>query len=535
MNTHKESVPVLDKDGEMVYDENGIYVTEEIEYSSCPSCEYESMMRLDYVNEEGPEAEQVLNSEIKKYKETNPIFKPHRINGDLIRELMEYHRDTDADELPRKAMAQYQIASSLMNAISANEKGKILPNLGFWWSDPSGSGKTPLLTSGVDDFMEDVFKGHIRYETGTAKGMMRSLARFYKDAPDEKKNILITWDEAQNILTMLKENALADIYSFMCQLIDNKLQSYITIARGEERFPPLTANIWLSGVPEMIEKSPKSFWFQGAGNRFLFVKTKKFIIKDIRRVNETHTDHRRHLIDELKLLHKIRYVEYSDEFLDEYNKYRRDILESIANIQTDMSSSQDIDNYDVLSKMKYPVLVWKLSIIYAASRGNFNDELLKMDVEDLENAKADLEIYHENVMTIFNYWLEKATKDAELRSSDRFKKKFERAIQTILRNPENRWEVYVEDKENGEPAILAMKSKEGTWVSHSMLLMYSNLVLKDFTEAVDTLHSQESLRISEAIFSRDGSRIPKELSAVGRVSKFYKWNPDAKKKNSPNS
>ena len=512
----------VDEDGNVTYKD------QEAEYYICHLCEHEpGPDALDYI-EEGSEAEVILNKRITKYKESNPNFNPHSVGGNLIGKLMEFHKDTDADENPRKSMALFQISSALDNCKSANTKGKILPNLGFWWSEPSGTNKTPLLVSGVDEFRDSVYKDHIRYETGTAKGMLRSLSKYYKNDPDKKRDVLLTWDEAQNIIAMMRENALSDIYSFMCQVIDNRLQTYTTIARGEEKYPPITGNIWISGVPEMVEKSVKSFWFQGAGNRFLFVKSKKVWIKDIKRATTDSKD-KKHLIDELNLLKKIELVEYSDEFLTAYNEYRREILESIAEIQTDMSASQDIDNYDVLSRIKYPVLVWKLAIVHAASRGNFDDKLLRMDVEDLEEAKKDLEEYHANAMDVFNYWLERSTKDAEIKSSQRIRKKFEKHIESILLHENKRWMVRVIERElenpTGRPGestkqkvTEAILSPDGKWVKDSDLQTYANMMAKDYNDAIETLKAQEYLVSREAAYNRDGT----SGGLLGAT--FYKWN-----------
>ena len=517
-------VPFTDDDGNVTYIDQ--------EYYSCFYCDNHIEDPLSVMGD-GENAENLLNKRIVEYEEKNPSFTPHKVNGDLIGELMEYHESTDADDNPRKSMAIFEIATAMSNAISANAKGKILPNLGFWWSEPSGTNKTPLLVSGIDDFMPTIYKDHVRYETGTAKGMMKSLAKFYSNDPDKKRDVMITWDEAQVLMAMLKENSLSDIYSFMCQMIDNRLQSYTTIARGEEKYPPITGNIWLSGVPEMIEKSNKSFWFQGAGNRFLFVKSKRVCIKDIKRSSlddKIKEEQRKHIIEELALLKNIKMVKYSDEFLKDYNEYRTEILQAIADVQSDLSSSQDIDNYDVLSRSKYPVLVWKLAIIHSASRGNFDGEELRMESIDLQEAIRDLEEYHANAMEVFNYWLEKSTKDAEIRSSQMIKKKFEKHIMTILKNPDKRWDVEnIKDKgKNGVEIFetIAYKSENGKWVSNGDLQPNANMLSGDFQQAVETLKEQGHLNVREAVrYNKDGSKNFKELShSVHSVSTFYRWN-----------
>ena len=504
-------MPVEDDNGNWVYDTDGNPVMEDVSTFICPMCEEEENLKK-YYNESssyvGAKAEEILNKEIKEYESVNPDFKPHKIKGNLIGELMEYSKNTDADENPRKSMALYQIATNLINAVSANSKGKILPNLGFFWSEPSGSNKTPLLVSGIDDFVDSVYtkENYKIFNTGTAKGMMKILARQYKNDPKKKINVMINWDEAQNLMTMLKETALNDIFIFMTQLIDNHVQSYATVARDEEKYPPLTGNIWLSGVPEMIENTKKTLWFQGAGNRFLFVKSKKIQINSIKRLeNDNGNESKNYLANELNLLHNIKMVKYTDAFLNRYNDYRTQIMNAIADIQTNFASSQDLDNYDVLSKIKYPVLVWKLSIIHAVSRGNFDNELAIMDVQDLEEAIKDLDEYHENAMEVFNYWMERFTKDVEIKSSQRLMNKFKKTIAHILLEPDNRFDIYTENN-----IVKVRKSENGKYVARSKLIHDTNMVVTEFEEAVETLKAQGYLKEIEVKFSN-------------KFAKLYMW------------
>ncbi|MGP6294508.1 hypothetical protein [Caldiplasma sukawensis] len=396
-------IPIYNDMGEIIGSEEKIAIS-----FFCRECEYEknypSIDPLDMMDE-GSEASIEISRRISQYKTAHPDFRPKQ-GWNLIRDIMEYLKSTDADVNPKKSMALYLISSALHNCHSANSKGSIRPNLGFWWSDPSGVGKTPINVAGVDAFIPTVFKDYQRFETGTAKGIRKSIAKLFRPHDENRYPVLFTWDEAQDILSMLKQDALADIYSFFNQLLDNRIQRYTTVARGDERYPLLYTTIWISGVPEMLEKSNKNFWFDGAGTRFLFVKSRNNIIQSINREG-TSTEHMDAIADKLKELQKIKYVEYTDGYLEAYNQYRMDILQKIAKVQMDISASQEIENFPILSKVKYPVLVWKLAIIHAASRGNFDGELLVMDGEDLEEAKKDLEEYNVNMLDQFNYWLEK--------------------------------------------------------------------------------------------------------------------------------
>ena len=250
----------------------------------------------------------------------------------------------------------------------------------------------------------------------------------------------------------------------------------------------------------------KTFWFQGAGNRFLFVKSEKIQIKEIKENEDSNKDNlKEYLINELNLLHNIKMVKYTHEFLEQYNKYRQEIMEPIINLQTNYASSQDLDNYDVLSKIKYPVLVWKLSIIHAVSRGNFDNELAIMDVQDLEEAIKDLEEYHKNAMEVFNYWLDQFTKDVEIKSSQKLINKFKRVIENLLKNPENRFDIYTENN-----IVKVRKSENGKYIVHSKLVHNTNMMAKEFAEAIETLESQGYIRTSEVMIGN-------------KHVKFYMW------------
>ena len=70
---------------------------------------------------------------------------------------------------------------------------------------------------------------------------------------------------------------------------------------------------------------------------------------------------------------------------------------------------------------------------------------------------------------------------------------------------------------------MAFKSDYGTWVIHSDLMPYANMMSDDFSKAVNTLKEQGHLIVKEGVrHLRDGSQdVP--LDAAVPVSTFYKW------------
>jgi len=490
----------------------------EYDETFCPECEEEELFSK---YEEGPKAERYLNKKISNYEEQND-FKPHT-GLNLILRLMDLTKDTDAAENPRKSMALFMISSQLNNATSANSKGTILANLGFILAEPAGTNKTPLLVSGYDNHTHTLYANHLHYNTGTAKGFKKNLTKFYKEGDPHRFPCEVTWDEAQDIISMMRQEALADIYSFFCQMIDNRLQSYHTVERGEERYPPLYTNIWLSGVPELLEKTQKNFWFQGIAMRFLFVRSEGLLIKPIQRAKEgsQNTKEIESLIADLKLLNFIKYVKYTDAYLDAYNEYRMEILEEVQKVES-LDSSQEIENFPILSRKKYPVIVWKLAIVHAASRGNFDKELLIMDKEDLEAAIKDLEEYNANMLVMFDYWQEHSTKDQEIKTANKWINKFRKHFKTLYGSDKMfRLEVDKNTEPKTTASWVAIPDPSGKWIDGPMLSRYSNMAKTDFDHAMETLDQMEYMVGREA-------KVRDKKGGYG-LRYLYKWRDEEKK------
>ncbi|OWP57372.1 MAG: hypothetical protein B2I17_01680 [Thermoplasmatales archaeon B_DKE] len=496
-------------------DEGNIRETGETNETYCRDCEDEELFSKF---EEGPQAERFLNQRISDHYRTHHDFTPEP-DLNLMERAMDIYKDTNVSEIARMAMAQLVISSQLYNAQSANSMGKILPNLGFIWVEPSGAGKTPLLIAGVDNFRDTLFKDFLRYETGTAKGMKKSLSKYYKEGESRRYACIITWDEYQDLVIQMRQETLSDTYSFFSQMIDNRLQNYDSVRSGSEKYPYLYTVIWLSGVPEALEKTNKNFWFQGMGTRFLFIVSEGMKIKPIGRQSDDVQNNEK-IIEDLKKLNKIRFVEYTDDFLDAYNEYRIGILTEIQKIQQDMSSSQEVENFPVLSRAKYPVLVWKLSIIHAASRGNFSGELLRMDKQDLEEAKKDLEKYNENMLTVFNYWEEHSIKDLEIKSSSKWKNKFHRHFKSLSASGKmSRLEKKTEKKTGINDAVswVAIPDPSGKWIDEPMFMRYAKMTYDEFEKATTTL-------------TQMGYLVKRDAVGGNRLKAYYKWIDDPQEK-----
>lgn len=471
--------------------------TPDVEGWYCEQCTFEEEMRTEYYDrQEGPDAAKFVSEKVKEIKNKKP-FKP--LGGiNLIRDLERYLQLSDAPPSAIHAMATHIISSSLYNAKSGNSKGQILANLGFVFIGGSGSNKTPLIDMGIDRLQKTSFSDYKHYSSLTGKGIRRDIAKLPKE---KKHNIMITWDEAQEMTQNVKSAAMKDTYSVLSQILDNKIRPYVSVAGGQETYPPLYGTIWITGVPEFLKDADKNFWFQGFGLRCLYPKYEISSIKDLRE-EEVPDDYYLELDKSLLLLRNIEYVDKTTEFFDEYNKYRREILEEINKIQADLSETQNPENFPVLSRVKYPVLVWKLSMINAASRGNFDDKLLLLELEDLEWAKNELEEYNKNMLEIFDVWMQMQEKDMEIKTTRTIEHRMKKFITNQLSRG-NRWTIKSVDTGNGIK-LFAEKSENGSWTPREAVLKPSHMTSVDFDIQLQTLIETMQVFKREAIYEKNG-------------------------------
>ena len=488
MEKYKTQKPMEDENGNWVFDKDGNPVMEDTSYYVCPICEEEENLRK-YYDETPYMGAKIIKESIKKIEEKNPnqkTIKDVENKEDFLNKYTKTISDiTDAPIEASKAMAQMLISCSLFNAKYENSKGKILPNLSIIWIAPSGSNKTPLIENTIEKVLPDVFPEFSVFGVVTGKGFRKEVSTWKDDGPI--KPLTIIWDEMSTLSKDSKHEGTSDIYEVLSQAYDGKLSPYTSVRGGHERYPHLYSNLWISGVPSFLENTDKSFWYQGFGLRSLFLKYETVEPKDIKDGNlDDIKKFYEDIENDLKLMKKISFIKTTSDFMMAYNEYRKDVLKSIQEAQKDILRTEDPDVFPIISKVKFPVLIMKLSMINATSRYNFTEDgILTLEKEDFERAKIDLEKYHDNLVEMFNVWQELTETKSRIDNIKNLKDKIKRHILTLL--SDKKGFKITQKSVNGEIVNIAVFDDNGKWVSRSALLRISHLSSKNFNELISTL------------------------------------------------
>ena len=517
-------IPVIDIRPEI--DENG-YSTgdmEEYETEDCDTCykeEEEKYFKIlttspeESIKEVQKKIEEAEKKPVENQVERKQLKKDNMITtyGKLL------HKRTDAPIPHSEAMIKWLISGVLADAVYVNRKGQVLSSLAFGWFDESSSDKTPLIRV-VDEIYERVFvvkdseerivDSWKRFNIATNTGVKSALNKRFKEEPLKRHKLLWTWDEVQEMAMMTKNNATQEIFILINELINGSVQQKNTSGRGEDLPGYVHCPVWFTGVSRFfnILKGNEGFWLDGSGLRMLFLpytseKINKPQITDIEDKNLVDTSEEfDQLIESLVYIrNSVKLVKTTDEFMESYNNYRRNILLPIRNLHG--FDLLQYDNFAIKSKAKYPEIILKLAMVHAAARGNFENEVLTMEIEDLENAQEDLEYYNQFTLFWFDYWKNLSIKQKEVVVTERQDTYIVEIFKKTYSNRNNRYEITDDDY---------WSDLNGRWLDNSPFIQNLNLG-KDLPES-----------ISDAVLH--GKIIIKKVKKQGRKEKtFYALPP----------
>lgn len=416
---------------------------------------------------------------------------------------------TDAPLDVCRAMAQFDISVALNTLYFANGKGRIRPNLGFIWLAPSGSNKTPLYDWGITKLHEQLFSGwgYYHFQRVGGRALISSMSHIkVADLKEGRVPALITLDEASTLAKDSNADGLSDTFEAFAQAYDGQLSSSNTIVRKHEQPYPCYSPIWFQGTPIFLKYVNEDFWDIGLGNRMFFLRYSISEIKPIPKSSESKVFYEEITAD-LELMKKIRSARFTDEAWNRYNEYQMNVMKDIQKVQTDIESSVDSNNFATVSRVKIPIHVLKLAIIFAASRFCIDDAgILRIDLVDMEKAIEEIETYHRNMVYIHTIW--------ENQSAQRLKHE---SIEIMANKIFNHFK-HLSDTGNGfdlvyskeDDAWIATESTEGRWIKHSLLLKYSHMKakgMKSFEEVITTLLEREEIdQRTGRIFRKNGDR-----------------------------
>lgn len=513
MKERKIQMPEI-VDGEIQYDKSGSPIMIHDIVFECSLCEEEKLHQEDaefYSEPSYYEGANIVKERIKEIEKRNPLQKTFRETlgkPDFVNTYAPIiSKITDAPLEACHAMSQFLVSCSLFNVKYENSKGKILPNLSIIWVAPSGSNKTPLIENTIEKLLPRVFPEFATFGIVTGKGFRKEISSWKKDE-DPIKPLVIVWDEMSTMAKDARNDGTSDIYEVLSQAYDGKLSQYTSVRGGHEKYPHLYSNLWISGVPSFLEKTDKSFWYQGFGLRSLFLRYDVVEPKDI---NDNSLDEIKSIYKDMEIelsrIKTISLVKTTPEFMQKYNEYRKIVLKSIQDVQRDILRTEDPDIFATISKVKFPVLIMKLAMIDAASRYNFTEDgILILDVEDFDRAKEDLELYHDNLVNMFGVWQELVETKSRIDNIKNLKDKIKRHIITILSS--GKGFSLTEEREDGDPSFRAIQDTAGIWVSHASLLKVSHLTSKNFSEIIQTLIDQMMIGKKEGFIEKNNIRYP---------------------------
>ena len=276
----------------------------------------------------------------------------------------------------------------------------------------------------------------------------------------------------------------------------------------------------MSGVPTFWKDADETFWYQGFGLRSLFLKyespeTIEPIFDDKNEIEESEKVFNEMEAD-LTRIKEVKEIRTTPEFMREYNAYRIANIKAIQEVQKDILTAYDPENYPIISKGKFPEQWMKLAMIYSASRFNIKDGVLTLELQDLKNAIKDMDEYHENMMNNFYTWQNLSEQRAKIENIKPLEEKIMRVIKNILSEGKSTFELIRNDtpikKDDDTIYYEAKKNPEGKYVPHAVLLQYAHMSAKNLREVTETMSEEVKISIRKASFGE---------GEIKHVTKFY--------------
>ena len=515
-------VPVMDSEGHQVGERE-----EDVYQLVCPECDEEDLQReqdkffMSPYGDSGKKIEEKLKSQ--KNDRMNTIT-----DGIIEKYSGRFTNNSDTPLSVAKAYVQSAISSQLCRIVAEDSRGRVLPNLGFMWIGPSGIGKTPALEAiitPVEKLLRDgsIYSYEKIYNRVTGEFLIHSIAHI---KGEKRHNIALIWDEVSTLAKSAYNRSTSSLFETLNALYDGRLPGSGSVSRGDDGASNVYAGIFvMSGTPIFLKYIDEDFWNIGIGTRLDFLPYESLPPSDI--LPDPKEGHRiaDEFIADLLKLRRIAKIEWLPEMWQKYNEYQKKIISEVRMVQEDLDSSLIQENFEVISRSKFPLKILKYSIIYASSRMNFTDSgLLYVDVEDLDNAIRDVEEYHKNMLLVYRQWQSMNQKFDITNLIEKLKK----AYKTIAKRAEKSYRVdWIDQKEDSYS--LAVPDKDGTWVKHSDLLRQSHMKATgygSFDEVITTLVERDELikrecKVYAVGKKRDGGKTRTLTEAI-----FYKLKED---------
>ena len=498
---------------------------EERDDEVCANCHEDSLE--DYRRKIEKASDVDVAEIIGEYNEAIASGSPPRVEGENLQIVRKREYDfiekysavfsekTNAPLDVCKAMAEFDISAALNTLYFADGMGRIRPNLGFIWLAPSGSYKTPLYEWGITKLHDKLFSewGYYHFQRIGGRALISSMSHIkVEELKEGRVPALITLDEASTLAKDSNADGLSDTFEAFAQAYDGQLASSNTIIRKHEQPHPCYSPIWFQGTPIFLKYVNEDFWDIGLGNRMFFLRYSISEVKPIP-MSMKSKEFYEEITTDLELMKKIKSAKFSDEVWNRYNEYQMSVMKGIQKAETDIESSIDSNNFSVVSRVKIPIHVLKLAIVFSASRFNVDDSgILHVELVDMERAIEEIETYHANMVYIHTIWENQSAQRLKHESIEIVANKIFNHMTRILESGKGVDLTYSKE----DDCWVADESVKGKWVRHSMLLKNSHMKakgLKSFEEVVTTLMEREEIqqRTGRIYKKSNGTRIPSDV------------------------
>ena len=474
----------------------------EVEYPECANCIEDSRLayREKIERASDVDAPELIDEYEKLIDRPKPSAKSEKQTPsyNVIDKYSEkLHEIIGAPMEACRAIVQWDISVALHRLFFADGKGRVLPNLGFMWIAPSGADKTPVYSWGVMNLQEKLFSTwkYIHYNRVGGKALISSVSKIKPDQMAYGRVLsLITQDEVSTLAKESNSDGLSDVFEAFAQAYDGQLSSSTTVIRQSEVPKPCYSPMWFQGTPTFLKYVNEDFWDIGLGNRIFFVRYQTSEVRSIAKTLHAKEFYEE-FIEDLEKLNKIEKADFSDDAWELYNDHQMKVMRDVQSVQTDLESSVDTYNFEITSKVKYPIQIIKMAMIISASRLNYDSSMiLRVEKRDVEDAIREVEAYHENMIYVHSIWETQSAQRLRHESVEILAKKISNHIKRLCAIGKSYRVDWMDQKEDSYS--IAVPDKDGTWVKHSDLLRQSHmkaLGLRSFDEVITTLVERDEL------------------------------------------
>ena len=371
--------------------------------------------------------------------------------------------------------AQFIMGNALHKCYLEDSMGKVRSNLSFVWASPSSTFKTPLMRILIEIYNRELKDQGIHFKSKfTTEGLMNFLNSYRekydkegKETPTFKCNVYR--DEASNLAKEAKGGRAANIWEFLSECYDGSIYPYDTVRGKDQRYPDVWFSFWFSSTLSLYQHLSDDFWEQGFAFRCLFIRPEKKNYSPMPEEIERETAILG-ITTEILPLRQIERAFADDEWWKRYNEFVKPIVER-GNDEIDTLDNAENAPIEIKAEKKYPEMVIKLSMVHCASRDGWKEDdgskYLRLELQDIENAIADLQKYRENFIAAFNTYQFKKRTPTQIEKIDEERK----TVLKIIKNSpqEERYDYREEYGDDKKLVQIAYHTPQGKYVKLSYI------------------------------------------------------------------